>query len=157
MANHKRRDPAERFWEKVEISDSGCWLWMAATFARGYGEFHHDGGPAYAHRWAYEALVGPIPDGLDLDHTCHNADLSCPGGPCSHRRCVNPDHLEPVTHIENMRRGRTGAHNTAKTHCPQGHPYSGPNLYVDSDGRRRCRACLAEANRRYHERKRAAA
>lgn len=95
----------DRFWTKVDKTD-GCWLWTGAL-SNGYGQVGIAGGATteYAHRWAYEQLVGAIPRGMQLDHLCHNADASCPGGAsCAHRRCVNPAHLEPVTNVENMRR-----------------------------------------------------
>lgn len=121
----------ERFWSQVEPTGF-CWEWTGPLSTYGYGDFRpirnrHVG----AHRYAYEALVGPIPDGLELDHLCRN------------RACVNPDHLEPVTHAENLRRAPYGAADfqRRKTHCPQGHPYSGDNLLVYS-GRRNCRTCL---------------
>jgi hypothetical protein len=86
-----------------------------------------------AHRVAYLALVGPIPEGKELDHRCRN------------RACVRPECLELVTHAENVRRGLAGAtcraRGLAKTHCPAKHPYSGPNLYVTPTGERVCREC----------------
>ncbi len=97
----KRTQP-ERFFDKVEITET-CWLWTASLVGRdvavgeGYGYFHNPGGSYYAHRWAYEFLVGPIPEGLVLDHVYERG--------CRHRHCVNPDHLEPVTDGENTRRG----------------------------------------------------
>jgi len=87
----------DRFWDKVQAEpNTGCWLWDANTTRGGYGHFKVSGRMVYAHRLAYEKLVGPIPDGLSLDHLCR-----VPG-------CVNPDHLEPVTHAENVRRGDSG-------------------------------------------------
>lgn len=84
----------ERFWAKVDRrSDAECWLWLAATAGAGYGQFGANGKSVRAHRYAYEALVGPIPDGLEIDHLCNI------------RLCVNPGHMEPVTHAENVRRG----------------------------------------------------
>lgn len=89
-----RQDPEPRFWVKVEKTES-CWLWTGATNGLGYGKFKADPRtPAvYAHRYAYELVVGPIPEGLQLDHCCENPP------------CVNPAHLEPVTQAENVRRG----------------------------------------------------
>jgi hypothetical protein len=78
----------------------------------------------------YEALVGPIPDGLFLDHTCRN------------RNCVNPQHLDPVTNKENILRGEgSPAKNARKTHCKNGHPLKGENLVRGSKGERVCRTC----------------
>lgn len=82
---------AERFWSKVAITPS-CWLWMATRGPLGYGQFHDGTRLVYAHRWAYEALVGPIPEGLVIDHLCTTPP------------CVNPVHLEPVTQAVNVQR-----------------------------------------------------
>lgn len=78
----------QRFWAKVEKSD-GCWNWIAGTVT-GYGLHSIGRKRVLAHRFSYELLVGPIPDGLQLDHRCHN------------RRCVNPDHLRPATNGQNV-------------------------------------------------------
>src|SRR3990167_644066 len=142
-----------RFWAKVHVLDNGCWEWTANRLPGGYGIFRVgsklDGTrrAALAHRWAYECLIAPIPQGLEPDHPCHNSDVSCSGGlNCPHRRCVNPAHMEPVTHRENIRRGRrgdnhAGVYNASKTHCPQGHTYIGRNLYIVPTGGRKCRTC----------------
>jgi len=108
----------------------GCWLWTGAV-AKGYGIINVGNKMARkAHRVSYELHVGSIPHGLHLDHKCR---VRC---------CVNPDHLEPVTQQENIRRGeagkKTGAINRAKTHCPRGHTYS--DAYI-VEGRRVCRTC----------------
>lgn len=92
-----------------------------------------------AHVVVYELLVGPVPDGLELDHLCRNIG------------CVNPAHLEPVTHAENVRRGHAGRVNAtrqqAKTHCPAGHPYDAANTAIGTRGERKCRACHRERAR----------
>lgn len=98
---------AERFWHyTAKAGPDECWLWTGPMFTvSGYGQLGYGGAPLYAHRVSYEVNVGPIPEGLVIDHTCHNADPDCPGGVCIHHRCVNPAHLEAVTSDENVRRG----------------------------------------------------
>lgn len=94
VATRNVASPEERFWAKIEKDHStGCWEWTAYISELGYGQFKAFGAMVRAHRFAYELLIGPIPEGLEIDHLCQN------------RGCVNPDHLEPVSHIENVRRG----------------------------------------------------
>lgn len=103
----------------------------------GYGHDRWDGRPVPAHRAAFLAAGRLIPTGFDIDHVCHNLDLTCPGGPsCLHRRCVNPDHLEAVTRRENIRRAAARI-----THCPHGHEYTAENSYYSRRGHRQCREC----------------
>jgi hypothetical protein len=138
------RDPTERFWEKVDRSGD-CWLWTASVTGPGYGQFGYAAGDIrLAHRFAYELLVGPILSGLTLDHLCRN------------RRCVNPEHLEPVRLKENLLRGASpAAVNARKTHCVHGHPLAGRNLYVSpTTGRRQCQRCRRDAKRRFQARRR---
>jgi len=125
--------------DKILVGDE-CWEWIGAT-SGGYGGLKVDGRMAKAHRLVYELLVGPIPDGLELDHLCRNTS------------CVKPSHLEPVTHAENVRRGRAGENSKVKTQCPQGHLYTGDNLVV-TNGRRVCRTCRNASSLRHFHRKR---
>lgn len=120
--------PEARFWRFVNRDNaSGCWLWTAAKTPDGYAHFLVKGRKgATAHRFAYELLVGPIPEGKQLDHLCRV------------RHCVNPAHLEPVTQTENIRRGAPAT----KTHCKRGHDLTDPaNLKPNGRGARQCRAC----------------
>lgn len=136
----KSRPLEERFWEKVDKSGD-CWLWTSAL-SKGYGQFAIDGVQRRAHRLAYTWLVGPIPEGLSLDHLCHGWDATCNlREKCPHRRCVNPAHLEPVPRGVNAMRGHgPWAENARKTHCLRGHELAGENLYL-WHGHRICRAC----------------
>lgn len=125
-----RTHPLVRLRERYIVDhDTGCWVWTGIKDKLGYGNFGFHGRKHTAHRASYLLLIGDIPEGLDVDHLCRNPS------------CVNPSHLEPVTRSENIRRGFS--HERAKTHCPQGHPYSGENLAVLSTGHRRCRTCMA--------------
>lgn len=132
--------PLLRFWDYVSPEpNSGCWLWTGSLDAKGYGSFWGVGAHLKAHRFWYEHLYGPVPLGLELDHKCR---VRC---------CVNPDHLEAVTHLENMRRGDN--HHRHKTHCRNGHPYDSVNTYAYR-GERLCRECRRQSVRQ-HQMKRA--
>lgn len=102
---------AERLWSMLERGEpDACWPWRGSLDRKGYGQINGGvdgrGRPKRAHRVAYEAIVGQIPAEMELDHLCHTRDLTCPGGlACEHRKCCNPEHLEPVTGPENSRRG----------------------------------------------------
>ena len=143
-------------WE-LKVDKSGdCWIWTGCLVNdNGYGAFRVAGRNYGAHRWGYEQLVGPVPDGMELDHICHTRDLlrCLESGACLHRRCVNPDHLEPVTRLENVRRSERAL---AKTHCSKGHEYTPENTAYDR-GAQVCRTCKnAYARAYYHSRKRVA-
>jgi hypothetical protein len=118
----------QRFWSRVKIVDD-CWEWQGGIKCDGYGSFYWEKKQYPSHRVAYEIMVGDVPQGLELDHLCKN------------RKCCNPEHLEAVTHKQNLLRGDTiVAINSKKTHCPQGHPYFGENLLI-KQGSRHCRKC----------------
>lgn len=148
--------PIDRFMVKVEIpGEDECWTWTGYTNESGYGRFAEGGRLWLAHRWSYTYFVGPIPEGLELDHTCHTDDASCRGGvTCPHRRCVNPMHLEPVTGDVNTERGRSGQHWAERTSCPQGHPYDHTNTY-EHRGKRYCRTCVNAAGRKWRAKRKA--
>lgn len=136
-----RCNTAERFWAKVNKTDT-CWLWTAYKSNGGYGRIKVDGQMVPAHRVAYKLLVGPIPEGMELDHLCRV------------RHCVNPAHLEPVTHGENTLRSTSpAAIHAAKTHCVNGHPFDAANTYLRPTGGRACRACNRAAAYAYKARK----
>lgn len=134
------RPEKDRFWEKVQQgSPDECWPWTAAT-QKGYGVFMRaDRKSRKAHRVAWEYAHGVLPDGVPLDHLCHTNDASCTkGDQCLHRRCCNPDHLEPVTHQENSRRAGS---RRVRTHCPAGHSYE--KYGRNQGGYPACRICDA--------------
>ena len=140
----------ERFHEKVERLESGCWRWTGSIPPHGYGMIYigRVNGRStitVAHRVAYELYRGEIPDGLVLDHLCRN------------RWCVNPDHLEPVTFRENVLRGEApmvAIHRSGR--CKNGHEMTDDNLYVDRNGNRYCRTCQIAYHREERRRKREA-
>lgn len=150
----------DRYWAKVDVRGRDeCWLWTAGK-ADGYGKIGIPGqSSAVAHRIAWELAFGSIPDGLVVDHDCHNRDPDCPGGECHHRACQNPSHLMLRTQGGNVLAGKSfAATNAAKTHCDNGHPFDAGNTYIrPTDGWRDCRKCKAATQRRYLERKAARA
>ncbi len=142
---------AERFWSRVQKTET-CWLWTGTITPAGYGRVKINGTNVPAHRYAYELTRGPVPNGMTLDHCCHNEDVACQGGPqCLHRRCVTPSHLEVASSRDNTLRGNTpAAANVAKTHCPKGHAYDEANTWISRRGDRHCRACHRNKKRSRH-------
>lgn len=136
----------DRFNHYVKRDANGCWIWQGYRDQRGYGRMREKmrAPSEMAHRWSYAYFVGPIPEGLVLDHLCRTP------------ACVNPEHLEPVTNYENVVvRGTTSvsAVNARKTHCVHGHLLSGSNLYMrPNGGQRYCRLCMAARSKEYRER-----
>ena len=126
--------PRELILTSVAIDENGCWRWQRSCNRDGYSQVTYGGVAMNVHRLSYETFVGPIPEGLHIDHLCRVRD------------CVNPEHLEPVTPRENTMRSpiAQAALNAAKTHCAQGHAYDAANTYLYK-GARICRACNRRA------------
>ncbi len=127
----------------IEDPRSGCHLWTGGVNQDGYGLVKRGKHTMMAHRWYWIQYNGPIPDGLQLDHLCRNP------------RCVNPDHLEPVTNRENVMRGQSPhVVISLSGRCKRGHEFTAENSIHKTDGGRQCRACQRDAARRsYHRRK----
>lgn len=125
-------------FSKVAMGPNGCIVYTGYVTPEGYGQVADNRTTYRAHRLAYAQMVGPIPDGLQLDHLCRN------------RRCINPNHLEPVTARVNTLRGETrAARNLAKTHCPKGTPLIEGNIVKTKTSGRSCLICSRERNRAY--------
>lgn len=134
MANN-RNTIEKALWDKVTVTGF-CWLFEGWVDKEGYGYARFDLKAQRVHKLAYEQLIGPVPDGLHLDHLCRV------------RHCVNPDHLEPVTPRENLMRGFTHARvNAEKSHCKNGHEFTPENTLQD-DKQRYCRACARDKQKR---------
>lgn len=144
----RRGAPAlQRFWAKISKDGHAfngvvCWEWLGKVNKAGYGCFSPKRDSVIAHRWSYEQFVGPIPEGLTIDHLCRN------------RRCVNPAHLEAVTARVNILRGEgIAGDNARKTHCKRGHLLEGWNL-LKVPGGRACHQCRNDYARLKEQQKR---
>lgn len=139
------RPATERFLERIDRKSgrvwngSECWRWIGAPTGAGYGMVEVDGRNVLAHRFSYEHFVGPIPEGLTIDHRCRNT------------MCVRPDHLRAVTHRVNVLAGTSPmAKHAVATHCKHGHAFDEANTYwilSHHAGRRACRKCKARCER----------
>lgn len=142
-------------WFNDGVTNTRCLVWTGRT-NRGYGRFRVSTNvQGMAHRWAYERWVGPIPEGLTIDHLCHNADADCVAGEaCPHRACVNPSHLELTTQRENTLRGKAvTAKFAVATHCVNGHEFTPENTIQRKGGGRACRACRKQVDKRAYEKR----
>lgn len=146
-----KRDPLTRLLALAERDeDSGCLLWAGAKHASGYGHFWYEGRAREAHVVSYTLQVGPVPDGWDVDHECHNR-AECTGGvTCTHRLCIEPTHLVARSHQENVLASPVtiASRNRAKTHCPRNHELAGDNLVARPSGKRECRTCANARQRK---------
>ena len=132
------RIPNARFMAQVREDQNGCWIWLGPRVRTRagdqYGCTRFEGRTEVAHRVAWRLLRGPVPVGLELDHLCRVT------------RCVNPLHLEPVTHRVNVLRGEgLAAQNARKSHCIRGHAFDDANTIIQASGKRSCRTCVNEA------------
>lgn len=135
---------ADRIAKNHVVQPDGCWRWNLSIRPDGYGQIWTGNTVRLTHRVSYEIHVGPIPEGLVLDHLCRN------------RACINPEHLEVVTNEENIRRGQgPSALNARKTHCNQGHELDDANTYTTPGGTRQCRTCNRIRDRERVPRRRA--
>ncbi len=128
-----------KFLLKIEKTET-CWIWKTNINEKGYGRCWYNGSTRQAHRVIYELIRGKIPDNLELDHLCRN------------HACVNPEHLEPVSHHENVLRGNVGLLRKSQICCHKGHPLSGDNLYVYKN-MRHCRECTRFNKKQFRLRK----
>lgn len=113
--------------------DGDCRRWTGAHTQKGYGHIFVGGKARRVHRVAHEVWIGPVPAGHDIDHVHARG--------CRHRDCIEPAHLEAVTHAENVRRAAE-----LITHCPKDHEYTPENLLATGSGRR-CRTCFNAARK----------
>jgi len=142
---------------KIDMSGGpdACWPFTGAITGHGYGNFYLQGAYTGAHRAAWLLMEGEIPEDLEVDHLCHNADKECSGGKlCLHRRCANwIRHLRLTTHRENDLQGRgVSAINVLVEKCPADHTYDLENTYC-YEGHRYCRKCHAASERRRRAKK----
>lgn len=139
VAKRNKQSVRERLLERsIPEPNTGCWFWLGSLDGKGYGQMSVEGRLRRTHRLAYEEFVGPIPAGLEPDHLCRTP------------ACINPLHLEPVTHAENARRSEYARRRRNQIICKRGHDLADARL--TPAGHRACRPCAADRLRRWRER-----
>lgn len=142
--------PLEKIRDNIMVDpNSGCWLFTGGLDKCGYSKLSGGKdipGESLGHRMSYLIFKGPIPDGTEIDHKCRV------------RSCINPAHLQAVSHAKNVSLAdyKTNHRNGVKTHCKRGHEFTPENTMVNRHGSystRKCRACTSERQRRSYERK----
>lgn len=156
---HKSTPAIDRLLSKVQVLDNQCWEYTGKLDGKGYSFIYDSGKQRMGHRVSYEHHRGPIPEGMQLDHKCHDPTVCSGGKECPHRRCLNPWHTEPATIAQNTSAKRSNpanrvaaskAYRNSITHCPQGHEYAAYNTMINSiTGARSCRACAYKRNALY--------
>jgi HNH endonuclease len=152
------------FLRRISKQENGCWHWTGAISEKGYGVMLLPGTNRLigVHRFSFEYFKGPIPEGLELDHICHDPQECRKGNKCLHRRCANPDHLVVSTHGDNVRRAYLTIGKAAiaawekkksRTHCQNGHEYTPERTHFTTSGTRICRECSRLASIRARRRK----
>jgi len=142
VTKRDRRPASEKIPDRVVVDSNGCHLWTGCTSQAGYGYVSDRGHVVLVHRFTWEQANGLIPQGMEVDHLCFV------------RNCLNIAHLDLVTPTENKRR-MIERKIADRPNCPQGHPYSGDNLRIESDGHRRCQICRSAQGATRNERRRA--
>ncbi len=138
----------QKVYSQLMEAENGCWLWRGTLSLTGYTKLYlSKSRTEYVHRISYQISYGKIPDGLVLDHICHDPAVCTDASKCQHRYCCNPRHLVAKTNADNARRNI----NAAKVRCPHGHPYAPGNTNTNAKGHRRCIACRRRVSLRAQE------
>ena len=141
-------------FSQIQIDEDGCWIHTGCkpTKNHGYSRIGYGGKSYMGHVLVWTFLVGEPPSGLDPDHICHDPNYCKGGDTCKHRACLNPAHIEWVTHAENIRRGCSSHNLRVRTHCANDHEFTPDNTYIKENGARGCKKCRADRQTRFRRR-----
>lgn len=151
----KRGPKTSRIRESLtqDLPADRCWPWLGRRGTNGYGIAVWPGERTRgttAHRMIWTLFFGDVPEGMHIDHSCHDSAACTGGNQCAHRACVNPAHLRPLSPLDNtMRNDGPSSLNARKVECSRGHGFTPENTYTDPRGRRACRTCQRAHWRRY--------